>query len=130
LILVSLSFLAPLGTGPYIHPEPRYQAAKVLFQKLKSLDISGPIASTRHNGKIALYTAFLMEVPFYGVNKEAQTVEEVESSSAKIIIVDRGALVDENLKKDQTYNSLDEELFDSLEKDFKLGVKVYINTKI
>jgi hypothetical protein len=130
LTLVSLSFLAPLATGTYMYPNPDYKVAKVLSKKLKSLNISGPIASTRYLGKIALNTAYLMEMPFYGVNKEAQTVEDVESSLAKIIIVDQGTLVDSNLNKDKNFTSLDESIFDSLGKNFDFGVKVYINTKI
>jgi hypothetical protein len=130
LIVVSMSFLAPLDSWTYIHSEPKYRAAKVLYQKLKSLNISGPIASTRGKGKIALYTAFLMEVPFYGVNNEAQTVEEIEASSAKIIIVYKGTPVDSNLSKEKNFISLDEGILDFLGKDFDSRVKVYINTKI
>jgi hypothetical protein len=128
-ILVSLSFLFPLATGSFFPHRPPYQAAKVLKEKLNALNISGPIASTSRLENIDSYTAFLMKVPWHGRSERAQTVEEVEASQAKIIIVDRGTLMDTNLKSDESFISLDERMFDVLGTDLDLGVKVYINTK-
>ncbi|MFZ1746716.1 MAG: hypothetical protein WBO24_21500 [Nitrospirales bacterium] len=130
LSLVSLSFLFPLANQPFFPERPSYQAAKILKEKLNALHISGPIASTSGLENIDSYTAFLMQVPWHGRSKRSQTVEEVESSLAKIIIVDRGTLADENLHNDTSFISLDEKMFDSLGRDFDPGVKVYINTKI
>ncbi len=130
LALVSVSFLSPLANGSFFPQRPSYQAAKVLKEKLNALHISGPIASTSRLENIDSYTAFLMQVPWHGRSKKSQTVEEVESSFAKIIIVDRGTLVDENLHNDPSFISLDEKMFDSLGKDFESGVNVYINTKL
>ncbi|MCA9497847.1 MAG: hypothetical protein KC588_01500 [Nitrospira sp.] len=130
LSLISLSFLFPLATQPFFPERPSYQAAKILKEKLNALHIRGPIASTSGLENIDSYTAFLMHVPWHGRSKRSQTVEEVESSLAKIIIVDRGTLADENLHNDASFISLDEKMFDSLGRDFNPGVKVYINTKI
>jgi hypothetical protein len=128
-VLVSLSFFFPLATGSFIPHRLPYQAAKVLKEKLTALQISGPIASTSRLKNIDSYTAFLMKVPWHGRSEKAQTVEEVEASQAKIIIVDRGTLMDINLENDKRYISLDEKLFDALGADGDLGVKIYINTK-
>jgi hypothetical protein len=131
LTLVSLSFLVPLADSfSSLSPNTSYQAAKVLKGKLKAINITGPIASTSKSDKIAMYTAFLMEVPYHGKSPKAETVEDVESSAAKIIIVDRGTLVDLSLSQDKSFMSLDERMFDSLGKDAEPGAKVYINTKI
>jgi len=130
LSLVSLSFLFFLANKPFFPERPSYQAAKILKEKLNALHISGPIASTSGLENIDSYTAFLMQVPWHGRSKRSQTVEEVESSLAKIIIVDRGTLADENLHNDTSFISLDEKMFDSLGRDFDPGVKVYINSKI
>jgi hypothetical protein len=130
LTLISLSFLFPLVNGSFFPKRPSYQAAKVLKEKLNDLNISGPIASTSRLKNIDSYTAYLMKVPYHGRSEKSQTVEEVEASLAKIIIVDRGTSLDENLNKDRSFISLDEGIFDSLVKDFDFSVKVYINTKI
>ncbi len=130
LALVSISFLSPLANGSFFPQRPSYQAAKVLKERLNALHISGPIASTSRLENIDAYTAFLMQVPWHGRSERSQTVEEVESSLAKIIIVDRGTLVDENLHNDTSFICLDEKMFDSLGKDFESGVNVCINTKI
>ncbi|GJL60551.1 MAG: hypothetical protein NPIRA03_34080 [Nitrospirales bacterium] len=130
LVLVSFSFLFPLVNQSFFPQRPSYQAAKILKEKLNDLHISGPIASTSRLENIDAYTAFLMQVPYHGRSERSQTVNEVESSLAKIIIVDRGTLADENLHKDMSFISLDEKMFDSLGKDSYSGVKVYINTNI
>lgn len=130
LALVSISFLFPLANQPFFPERPSYRAAKILKEKLNALHISGPIASASRLENIDSYTAFLMQVPWHGRSEKSQTVEEVESSLAKIIIVDRGTLADENLHNDRSFICLDEKMFDSLGKDFDSGVNVYINTKI
>ncbi|MEO6202703.1 MAG: hypothetical protein ABIU05_16345 [Nitrospirales bacterium] len=130
LALVFVSFLFPLASQPFFPQRPSYQAAKVLQEKLNALHISGPIASTSRLENIDAYTAFLMQVPWHGRSERSQTIEEVESSLAKIIIVDRGTLADENLKNDKSFIGLDERMFDALGKDFDSRVNVYINTKI
>ncbi|WP_447963839.1 hypothetical protein [Nitrospira sp. Ecomares 2.1] len=130
LAIISLSFLFPLANSSFFPQRPSYQAAKVLQEKLSTLNISGPIASTSRFENIDAYTAFLMQVPWHGRSERSQTIEEVESSLAKIIIVDRGTLADENLRNDASFIGLDEKMFDSLGKDFDTRVNVYINTKI
>lgn len=130
LALISLSFLLPFASTPFFPQRPSYQAAKVLKEKLSTLNIIGPIASTSRLENIDSYTAFLMQVPWHGRSERSQTLEEVESSLAKIIIVDRGTLADKNLHEDTSFICLDEKMFDSLGKDFESGVNVYINTKI
>jgi hypothetical protein len=127
---VAVSFLFPLSLIPTPNEKPGYQAAKILRDKLQAIHITGPIASVCESKDIAYYTAFLMEIPYHGNYRAAQTVEDVQTSSAKIMIVERGTVVDANLKKDKNFIPLEEDLFDSLGRDDIPDANVYINTKL
>lgn len=130
LSIILLSFVLPQAKLPTINPNPGYQAAKVIKEKLNALNISGPVASTGYSKNIDLYTAFLMNVPYHGKSPNAQTLEEVEASLAKIIIVDHGSILDEILSKDKNFVGLDEDMFEELGRNNDIRIKVYINTKI
>jgi hypothetical protein len=107
-----------------------YEVARIFSAKLKASNIFGPVAvaSREPSARVGLYSAFFMDVPYHGNQPETQTVEEVESSLAKIIVVDRGSLLDSKLNQNKNFISLDNVLFDSVSEALSSSVKVYLNT--
>ena len=87
------------------------------------------MASTVFRGRVAFYTAFLMDVPFHGNQPDTRTVAEVESSLARVIVVSRTSSIDAKLDHHEGFRGLDHVLFDSESEALESPFKFYLNSQ-
>jgi hypothetical protein len=127
--VVAFAFLAPTLARPTTWRPPGSTAGEcawILGEKLKGLQLSGPVASSAQmpGGRAGMYVAFHLDAPWYGDAREAKAAE-FEKSQATLVIVKRELPVCAELSRQARFVDLDGRLFGSPEEAARFPLKAY-----
>lgn len=107
-------------------PQPASVAARELAWRLEKAGIRGAIvgSATLAGGRAGLYTAFLLNRPWYG-DERSPAAEGYRRSRAELLVVTRDAPVVVRLDRSADFRNLDDLLFSSRVEAASFPLKVY-----
>ncbi len=128
--LAWFSFTVPavLGLGLAVQglPDPGGRAAHALAERLILNHATGPVVGSGMvlGARAGLYTAFLLDQPWYG-DALSPTVADYLGSGARLVILNRRQPINWELDRHPGFRSLDDLLFASSAEAERFPLKVY-----
>lgn len=128
--LAWFSFAIPvlLGLGLAVQgvPDPGSLAAQALAERLVRIHASGPVVGSGMivGSRAGLYTAFLLNQPWYG-DTPNPTAGDYAKSGARLAILNRRQPVTAELDQHPGFRNLDDQLFTSNTEAERFPLKVY-----
>jgi len=107
-------------------PNPASACAHDLAARLRRAELAGPVAGSGlvAGGRAGLYTAYLLNQPWYG-DELNPTAESYHGSGAKLVIVNRRQPVARELDQSPLFRNLDARLFASSEEAAQCPLQVF-----
>jgi hypothetical protein len=129
-VLLVGSFAIPVILGLVVAlqgvPDPASACAHALAARLRRANLAAPIAGSGlvAGGRAGLYTAYLLNQPWYG-DELNSTAEGYQRSGAKLVIVNRRQPVVKELEESPLFRNLDDRLFASPEEAAQCPSQVF-----